>query len=134
MFILYELSTPFLDFHWFFDKLGMTGSVAQLVNGIMLISTFGACRLVWGVYQSVRIYKDMWMAIQALELSTGDILGEDGVAETAKAAAEGESLPVVLTGLYLASNTLLIALNAYWFRKMIEALMKRFSNPEKKKE
>jgi hypothetical protein len=25
-FILYEISTPFLNIHWFFDKLNMTGS------------------------------------------------------------------------------------------------------------
>jgi len=29
-FILYELSSPFLNFHWFFDKLDMTGSLPQL--------------------------------------------------------------------------------------------------------
>ena len=63
-FVLYELSTPFLNFHWFFDKLGMTGSLAQLVNGVILIISFGGCRLVWGVYQSVLIYTDIWQAVQ----------------------------------------------------------------------
>lgn len=134
VFILYELSTPFLNFHWFFDKLGMTGSVAQLINGVVLVVTFGMCRLVWGVYQSVRIYRDMWMAIQALDVSTGNIPSKIGVMKTVKSAAEAGNLPIVLAGLYLASNTLLIALNFYWFGKMIEALMKRFSKSGKRKE
>src|SRR5271170_6240784 len=62
-FILYELSSPFLNFHWFFDKLDMTGSRAQLYNGLVLLFTFFCCRLVWGTYQSVRVYQDIWNAI-----------------------------------------------------------------------
>lgn len=61
-FILYELSTPFLNVHWFCDKLGMTGSRVQLVNGILLLMTFFGCRLVWGTMQSVHIYQDMLTA------------------------------------------------------------------------
>ncbi|KAI9811746.1 MAG: hypothetical protein M1827_005291 [Pycnora praestabilis] len=63
-FILYELSSPFLNFHWFFDKLNMTGSRAQLYNGLILLATFFSCRLVWGTYQSVRVYQDVWAALQ----------------------------------------------------------------------
>ncbi len=37
VFMLYELSTPFLNIHWFFDKLGMTGTKAQLYNGLLLL-------------------------------------------------------------------------------------------------
>ena len=33
VFILYELSSPFLNFHWFFDKLGMTGALCSRVSG-----------------------------------------------------------------------------------------------------
>ncbi|KAL8816330.1 MAG: hypothetical protein Q9191_008352 [Dirinaria sp. TL-2023a] len=60
--ILYELSTPFLNIHWFMDKTGLTGSRAQLINGIMLLATFGGSRLVWGSYQSVMMYRDIWAA------------------------------------------------------------------------
>ena len=34
-FILYELSSPFLNIHWFCDKLNMTGSKIQLYNGFI---------------------------------------------------------------------------------------------------
>ncbi|KAI0280522.1 TLC domain-containing protein, partial [Russula aff. rugulosa BPL654] len=44
-FILWELSTPFLNIHWYGDKTGQTGSPLQLVNGLILISTFASARL-----------------------------------------------------------------------------------------
>ncbi|KAL8712600.1 MAG: hypothetical protein Q9220_003131 [cf. Caloplaca sp. 1 TL-2023] len=62
-FILYELSSPFLNFHWFFDKLHMTGSPAQWYNGIALLGSFFCCRLIWGTYQSLRVYQDCWAAL-----------------------------------------------------------------------
>ena len=132
-FILYELSTPFLNFHWFFDKLGMTGSRPQLYNGIVLLVTFGSCRLVWGVYQSVRIYQDMWKALQSLDGPIGQVAGE-GVMDTVKGAMREERLPVILAGFYVASNTILVVLNFYWFGKMIEAIAKRFRKPAGRKE
>ncbi|CCE28339.1 uncharacterized protein CPUR_01814 [Claviceps purpurea 20.1] len=60
IFILWELSTPFLNIHWFMDKLDMTGSQAQLYNGFLLLFTFFSCRLVYGTYQSVQY---IWRAI-----------------------------------------------------------------------
>ncbi|KAI4193507.1 MAG: hypothetical protein LQ350_008283, partial [Teloschistes chrysophthalmus] len=62
-FILYELSSPFLNFHWFFDKLHMTGSRPQWYNGILLLASFFSCRLLWGTYQSLRVYQDCWAAL-----------------------------------------------------------------------
>ncbi|KAL9602435.1 MAG: hypothetical protein Q9219_001859 [cf. Caloplaca sp. 3 TL-2023] len=108
--ILYELSTPFLNIHWWLDKIGMTGSTLQLVNGIALLTTFGGSRLVWGIYQNYSMYKDIWQAIQ-----------------------HPEELPVPswLALAYLASTTALSALNFYWFSKMIQAVTKRFEKPDK---
>ena len=111
----------------------MTGSKAQLYNGIVLLVTFGSCRLVWGVYQSVRIYQDMWKALQSLNGPIGQIAG-DGFVDIVKEAMNEESLPVILAGLYVASNTLLVILNFYWFGKMVEAVAKRFRKPKRGKE
>lgn len=111
-FILYELSTPFLNFHWFMDKLGMTGSTAQLVNGITLIATFGCSRLLWGNYQSVRMYRDVWLALQ----TPGEL-----------------PVPPWLALSYLASTTALSVLNFYWFGRMIETIRARFEKPKPKK-
>lgn len=108
-FVLYELSTPFLNVHWFMDKLDMTGSTAQLVNGIVLITTFGASRLVWGTYQSVRMYQDIWTAFET---------------------PGGLPVPPWLAIAYVVSNTTLSALNFYWFGRMITAMKKRFEKPD----
>lgn len=62
-FVLYELSTPFLNIHWFLDKLHRTGSRLQWLNGIALLATFAASRLVWGTYQSFWLYRDIWLAL-----------------------------------------------------------------------
>ena len=111
----------------------MTGSRPQLYNGIVLLVTFGSCRLIWGVYQSIRIYQDTWKALQALDGPIGRLAG-DGVVDTVKEAAKQEQLPVALASLYVLSNTVLVILNFYWFGKMIEAVAKRFRKPTAEKE
>lgn len=89
----------------------MTGSKAQLINGIALIGTFGGSRLVWGTYQSVKMYQDVWLALK--------IPGELPV-------------PPWLALSYLASTTVLSALNLYWFGRMIKTIRSRFDNPKRK--
>ena len=137
--MLYELSTPFLNFHWFFDKLHMTGSRAQLYNGIVLITVFGFSRLVWGVYQSVWIYRDIWKALQssganhraAPPLPSGISLQ---IPLGRPLQPVKHTLPVWLVYTYLGSNTMLTFLNFYWFCKMIQAVMKRFVKIEEEDE
>ena len=107
--ILYELSTPFLNIHWFMDKTGLTGSRAQLINGIMLLATFGGSRLVWGSYQSIMMYRDIWAAYT----QPGEL-----------------PVPSWLALAYVTSNSILSALNFYWFSKMITAVQKRFKKPD----
>ena len=102
-FVLYELSTPFLNVHWMLDKLGMTGSDAQLYNGMALMSTFFGCRLVWGSYQTWLLSHDMLAAWQA------------------------GPVPEVLFGTYLLANATLTGLNFFWFSKMVKTIRKRFS-------
>jgi hypothetical protein len=130
-FILYELSSPFLNFHWFFDKLDMTGSRAQLYNGVLLLVTFFCCRLLWGTYQSVRVYQDIWSALHRpatnttsspLSASTPD----SNVMHFTTLTSTTQYVPLYLAFLYLSSNMILNTLNFYWFGQMIEALRKRF--------
>ncbi|KAF7933485.1 uncharacterized protein EAE98_000445 [Botrytis deweyae] len=143
-FILYELSSPFLNFHWFFDKLDMTGSKPQLYNGIALLFTFFCCRLVWGTYQSVRVYQDVWRSMHnqpAFSASINIDALTNGTASAVDAAAghsaaplkndimrfaDDEFIPLWLGFTYLGSNLVLNTLNFYWFGKMIEAVRKRF--------
>ncbi|KAF4777794.1 TLC domain-containing protein [Colletotrichum scovillei] len=130
IFILWELSTPFLNIHWFFDKLGMTGSRAQLYNGLMLLFTFFSCRLVYGTYQSVKVFSDIYAAINAhpvlpkeISPETGAVLAPTGVMRFATASS---TVPTWLAVTYLMSNMTLNSLNFYWFIMMIRAVRKRF--------
>lgn len=141
VFILYELSTPFLNIHWFFDKLGMTGTKAQLYNGIVLLFTFFTARLVWGVGQSAFVWYDMYRALfsapntefMSVTPTNEQLPGTEDVMAYAK---EAGPLPFWLVAIYLTSNITLNILNVYWFNKMIKAVRKRFqpAKEEKKKE
>lgn len=91
----------------------MTGTRAQLVNGIALLASFGGSRLVWGSYQSVNMYRDTWHAYS----STGE-----------------NPVPPWLAVAYVVSNTVLSGLNFYWFGRMISTVKKRFHKPETESE
>lgn len=154
VFILYELSSPFLNIHWFCDKLNLTGSSLQWYNGMVLLATFFCCRLVWGTYQSARVYYDVWRILQAPsadiysllhsghdlssstssnifgvrsgELCLGDKSCVAAQSEVLKFVREDSTIPYWLIAVYLISNVTLNALNWYWFGKMIETVRKRF--------
>ncbi|KAF2856312.1 DUF887-domain-containing protein [Plenodomus tracheiphilus IPT5] len=133
-FVLYELSTPFLNIHWFCDKLNMTGSRLQLYNGIALLVTFFGCRIVWGTYQSVMIYSDIYRALTlpspGLMDSMVDNIKCEGNASAGGYGAPGSctsgDLPMWLVSVYLVGNTALSLLNFYWFTQMVKAVRKRF--------
>ena len=125
----------------------------------MLLATFFGCRLVWGTYQSIRVYQDVWAALHLpvdesgyllVESMSGNVTGQDifvprdgglclGKAECLAAQSQVMSfvgsgtrgVPIWLAITYLSSNTILNSLNFYWFGKMIETVRKRF---EKKPE
>jgi hypothetical protein len=139
IFILYELSTPLLNFHWFFDKLNMTGTRAQLYNGIALLFTFFSCRLIWGTYQSFVVYGDMWKAINnapdagyvAAAKSNSTTLADPNA--NPMVFVKGTPVPVWLAGIYVISNVILNSLNWFWFVKMIAAVKKRFTPAKEEK-
>jgi hypothetical protein len=153
-FILYELSTPFLNIHWFLDKVNMTGSKAQWYNGMALLSVFFSCRLIWGTWQSIIVYSDMWTALQQTWNASSGPLTEPVninanvfqltrssmcIDETcARANAEisqfkeysAAGVPTWLVLTYVLSNIVLNFLNYFWFFKMVETVLKRFRTPE----
>ena len=134
-FILYELSSPFLNFHWFFDKLHMTGSRPQWYNGIFLLSSFFCCRLLWGTYQSIRVAQDVWAALHydPLTRSSKAIFEPEADSAEIMRFAGDYSMPAWLAFIYLSSNVVLNSLNFYWFSKMIETIKKRFDESRDKK-
>lgn len=118
----------------------MTGSRAQLYNGILLLVTFFLCRLVWGTYQSVRVYQDVWAALQAPGPLAPSNPGNpasvtepapDPTSEIMRYAGKQE-VPFWLAITYLGSNIVLNTLNFYWFGKMIETVRRRFQGPKDK--
>lgn len=128
----------------------MTGSTLQWYNGMLLLGMFFCCRLLWGTYQSLRVYQDVW---QTLHLDTSAPLYRQ-VHESAKASifaprngelclgdtkcildqsevmkfagGHTEAVPVWMAAVYLTCNLVLNSLNFYWFGKMIETVRKRF--------
>ncbi|XHG05400.1 hypothetical protein AWENTII_008626 [Aspergillus wentii] len=145
-FLLYELSSPFLNIHWFLDKLNMTGGKAQWYNGMALLFTFFFCRLVWGTWQSVLVYMDMWYALKQTWAATassqpGSVGITSQVFQTLNSPVEAtaemskfssytaQGVPTWLVLSYVASNLTLNFLNYYWFSKMVDAVLKRFREP-----
>ena len=118
-FVLYELSTPFLNIHWFLDKSGLSGTKLQLVNGLLLIVCFFSCRILWGWYQSVNLYLDVW-SIWGIDCSTKVHLEEQDMERYCR------KVDVGLTLLFLTANTTLSCLNLYWFCLMVRAIQTRF--------
>lgn len=132
----------------------MTGSKAQWYNGMALLSMFFSCRLIWGTWQSVVVYSDMWTALQQTWNASSGPLTEPVninanvfqltrssmcVDETcARANAEisqfkeytAAGVPTWLVLTYVLSNIVLNFLNYFWFFKMVETVLKRFRTPE----
>ncbi|KAI9326718.1 TLC domain-containing protein [Obelidium mucronatum] len=101
VFVMYELSTPFLNIHWMCDKLGLTGSTLQLVNGIVLLFVFFGARIVFGLYASFDLFYELY--------SKADII------------------PVERAVVLFVLNSILNALNLFWFYKMIDSVRRRFA-------
>lgn len=104
-FLLWELSTPFLNIHWFLDKLGKTGSKAQLINAFFLLSAYVGARLTFGVYNSFSFFKFV----------------------VAPSKPHFPPIPGHLKTFYMVGNVILNSLNFFWFRAMVRAVQKRFT-------
>lgn len=117
----------------------MTGSKAQWYNGILLLGSFFSCRLLWGTYQSIRVYQDVWAGLHfdasaRLAAQAKDTVFEPfGEGDEVMRYAGSYPLPNWLACVYLVSNIVLNTLNFYWFGKMIETVSKRFREPKGQK-
>lgn len=121
----------------------MTGSLPQLINGVILLSTFAGCRLMWGTYSSVCVFVDVFRAWRhglitpTLAASDAGMMPElekvlrspAGLRSDIMLYAAGHDVPGWLALSYLASNITLNTLNWYWFGKMIATIRKRFDPP-----
>ncbi|KAF1944924.1 hypothetical protein EJ02DRAFT_339826 [Clathrospora elynae] len=127
---LVELSTPFVNIHWFLNKLNRAGSTLHTLNGIILIVVFACCRLLWGSYLTVVFSRDTWTALQAQEPSW-----------TTYDYAPGQGKPIVmqhqaewwLAALFMASNSVVMGLSTFWFAKMIKLVATRLGTATSEK-
>jgi len=113
---LIELSTPFVNFHWFLNKLGRAGSYLQIANGIVLIVVFAGCRLVWGSYLTIVFSRDSWSALHA-DGSRWTVYDYSPYQIPLKLEHKAEWW---LVAVFLLSNTVVMSLSAFWFAKMIQ--------------
>ncbi|KAF8521561.1 DUF887-domain-containing protein [Hysterangium stoloniferum] len=104
-FLLMEMSTPFVNMHWFFDKTGRTGTTLQLVNGLTLIVVFFGARICYGSLVAYRFLIFLYNSRAAL--------------------------PQLLALTYAVGTMSLQVLNWVWMYKMLAALRKRFPAAEK---
>lgn len=93
-FLLFELSSIFVNVHWFMSKLNLNGSRLQKINDVILIVLFFVVRIVCGVGMTIFFIMDIWK--------------ERGDVSASVLAVYGTCL--------MATNTL----NIYWFVKLMK--------------
>ncbi|KAL4077307.1 hypothetical protein V8B97DRAFT_1915391 [Scleroderma yunnanense] len=110
-FLFWEVSTIFLDIHWFLDKTGKTGSKLQLINGFVLLGTFFS-------HDRKALLDHHESLFAKPPVKSYDFI------KTMRSVYE--QLPFLYVAVYGGGNILLNLLNWFWFTKMISALQKRF--------
>lgn len=102
-FLLFELSTPFVNVNWFASRLpaGYVSDRVVAINGILLLITFFVVRILWGFYAVGLLAYDMWQVREHVH----------------------PFYPIVVLGL----NVSLDFLNLYWFSRMLRIAKKKFS-------
>jgi hypothetical protein len=96
IFILFELSTPFLNLRWFGLKFpNLFPSSFQLINNSILILIFFFVRICYGWYQASMLFTDFYYTYQDPRFNTVGAV-------------------VIFIG-----NMILNLLNLYWFYRMV---------------
>jgi len=101
-FILWEMSTPFVQLRWFLYEMGMKNTRVYVANGIMMMAAFFLSRLVMGAYFSYVF----WGATQA---------------ELENPRPGGFPAPGV--HFFRVANVCLQGLNCFWFYKMLRGAL-----------
>lgn len=134
-----------MNVHWFCDKLNLTGSTLQAINGVFLVATFFGCRLVWGIWNSFIVFQDqLGLHLRGhTNYSLRHLIGKTGPPYTVQqlldirndklgqlhAFNKEQYVPLWIPVVYLISNLTLNSLNVFWFGKMIETIRTRFDPP-----
>ncbi|ODV94231.1 hypothetical protein PACTADRAFT_51105 [Pachysolen tannophilus NRRL Y-2460] len=96
IFLLFELSNPFLNLRWFGIKFpGSFSAIFQLINNIILITIFFFMRIGWGWYQVFRLALDFYQV------------------------RNDPRFNLTYSIIILVCNFILDILNVYWFYRMV---------------
>jgi hypothetical protein len=105
----------------FLHQVGLTGSKAQLYNGVLFTAVFFFCRIIFGWYASYVWYLDIWSCLKLVR-NPGDTkfpVTPFGV---------NDQFPSWVVAIYVLSNVTLNTLNVIWLSQMVRT----FINGEKK--
>ncbi|WWC86889.1 uncharacterized protein L201_001768 [Kwoniella dendrophila CBS 6074] len=106
-FLLWELSTPLLNIHWFMDKAGLSTKYPTffLVNALLFMLVFFLARIIYGGANSILFFQTMW--------------------------TERHRIPLHLHIIYCSGNLALNGLNWLWFSKMLQKMIARLQGDDK---
>ncbi|SGZ49014.1 CIC11C00000000592 [Sungouiella intermedia] len=109
-FLLFELSTPFVNINWFASKLpaGTISDRVVAINGICLLVTFFLVRILWGFYAVGFVMVDMYRL-------------------------RGHA-HAFFPFMVLSLNVMLNVLNVYWFSRMLAIAKKKITGGQSRKE
>ncbi|CAG8513807.1 5221_t:CDS:2 [Paraglomus brasilianum] len=99
-FLMFELSTPFLNLHWFMDKVGATGSLLQFFRNTSY----------WLCPNNVHLLLILTCTV-VLSVTVLPVI---------------DRVPIFLQVIYGGANVILNTLNVFWFFKMLNSASRRF--------
>jgi len=105
-FLLFEVSTIFVDMHWFLEKCGYVGRWPMIINDTMGLLAYLAIRLIMGTYFTALFVKDVWTL--------------------------WHRIPHLLSFIGLFGNLTTHLLNFYWFYKLSRSLFRTVTKARSK--
>ncbi|KAI9365443.1 TLC domain-containing protein [Zopfochytrium polystomum] len=98
VFLMFELSTPFLNAHWILTKMGILGPRLKNILQALVYIIFFFARILFGLYQSFQYFGDV--------------------------RAKWDHIPFFIVVMYSIANVVLNSLNLFWFFKMTMYLVR----------
>ncbi len=110
-FLLFELSTPFVNLNWFASHLPADAipNLIIIINGLLLMVIFFIVRVIWGWWSIYRVVRDFVLYYEE----------------------NAERFPVKISIVIVLLNIGLNSLNLYWFSKMIKIAIKKAKSTAK---
>ncbi|KIV92951.1 hypothetical protein PV10_04202 [Exophiala mesophila] len=118
-FVSNEVSTTFFNADWLARKIGRTCSSRHLINGLCLFSSLFSFRILWGLYQTTRLYVELRDALKFIHLPFGAL----------PTSLDFEPCPTFEAGLallFLVENMILSVLNVFRSSLILRNVLDRF--------